>query len=310
MTTGFNFQEDRPDHTSFGNHQVQQAEEALNSYWENHIPRDTNYWLYYDRNQHHLQIAAERGAQDLVLLVPLIANLLLDGLLFHHLADYFIRQLLANAPGWLIILATCLFPLCYMAIEFKFAQLIQAAKKARIANPFDSSLTKLVLWWQILGFFWAILPSAVFAYVMTLGQEDSQMSNLLIIIMSILGVLLHLLIVFGGEPVVEAKTRLYASRKEASLGKKRRKSYRLVRGQAKHTKGIAGHFARKAREQQAVQDFSGISKSSMAIIKFVDEGYYNLHPYDRPPEYRFGPYRSPRPSNEDDMNSGNDKLLR
>jgi hypothetical protein len=308
MTTGFNFQEDRPDHTSFGNHQVQQAEEALNSSWENYIPHDTNYWLYIDRNQYHLQIGAERGAQDLVLLVPLIANLLLDGLLFHHLADYFIRQLLSNAAEWLIILATCLFPLCYMAIEFKFAQLIHAAKKARIAYPYDPSLAKAVLWWQMLGFLWAILPSAVFAYVMTLGQEDSQMSNLLILIMSVLGVLLHLLIVFGGEPVVEAKTRLYASWKERSLAKKRRKSYRLVRRQAKQTKGIASHFARKARKQQTVHEFAGISRSSMAIIKFVDEGYYSLHPYDRILEYRFGPYRSPRAGNNHELNSG--KLIR
>jgi hypothetical protein len=300
---GFDFQEDSPDHTSFGNNKVQQAEEALGSRWDDFIPRDTNYWLYYDRNQKHLQIAAERGAQDFVLLVPLIANLALDLLLFHSLVVYFVLQLLPNAAGWITLLATCLFPLCYMSIEFKFAQLIHAAKKARIAYPYDSALARLVLWWQILGFLWAILPSAVFAYVMTIGQEDSQMSSLLIIIMSILGVLLHLLIVFGGEPVVEAKTRCYASLKERSLDKKRRKSYRLVSGQAKQTRGIASHFARKAREQQTVQDFSGISRGSIAIIKFVDESYYSLHPYDRPPEYRFGPYRSNKPDDDDKMNS-------
>jgi hypothetical protein len=300
----FDFQEDSPDLTAFGNHKVNQAEEALNSSWENFVPRDTNYWLYYDRNLHQLQIAAERGAQDLVLLVPLLANLFMDLLIFHNIAEYFIKQLLPNAAEWIIMLATCLFPLCYMAIEFKFAQLIHAAKKAQIAYPYDSSLARLILQWQILGFLWALLPSVVFAYVMTLGQEDSQMSNLLIIIMSVLGVLLHLLIVFGGEPVVEAKTRFYANRKEASLSKKRLKAYRLVRGHANRTKGIAAHFARKAREEQKVQDFSGISRNSMAVIKFVDDGYYSLHPNDRPPQYRFGPYRSNGSDDDDKMNGG------
>lgn len=301
---GFDFfPEDRQDQTSFGNHEVNQSAEALSSSWENYVPHDTNYWLNYDRNKHHLQIAADRGAQDLIMLVPLLANFFLDLLIFHNIAEYFIRQLLPNAVGWLIMLATCLFPVCYMAIEFKFAQLIDAAKKSQIAYPYDPSRMRLVLQWKILGFLWAILPSAVFAYVMILGQEDSQMSNLLIVIMSVLGVLLHLLIVFGGEPVVEAKTRFYATRKEASLGKKRLKSYRPVRRNANRTKGIAAHFARKAREEQKVQDFSGISGNSMAVIRFVDNGYYNLHPNDRPSEYRFGPYRSNKPDDDDEMGS-------
>jgi hypothetical protein len=62
-------------------------------------------------------------------------------LLFHSLADYLIRTLLPGAPMWLILLATCLFPLVYIASEFKLAQLIHAARVERRKYPYDSWLT-------------------------------------------------------------------------------------------------------------------------------------------------------------------------
>jgi hypothetical protein len=294
MTSQFDFNDRQapPTNMTMGNNNLQKSEDALSNLWHLFIQHDTKYWQYHDLNNRFLPIHAERGSQDIFLLLPLIANLLLDFLLFHNLADYFIRLLIPNTQPWMVITAACLFPLCYMAIEFKFAHLIHAAKLEKRNYPFDGWLTFWIVWWYILGFCWAVLPGAVFAYIMTLAQADSQLSWILISILTVLGILLHLLIVFGGEPVIEAKNRWYARWQEKGLGAIRLKAHRHLGKEARRTKGIASHYAQVAIEQKMVPYFLGLSGEAIFIIKFVDQGYYALHPLDRPMEYRYSIYRT------------------
>ena len=263
----------------------------LSDCWNIFLPNDLNYWLYYDLNQQHFHSAAEHGAQDMFLLLPHGANLFLDFLIFHSLADYLIRLLLTDAPTWLLLLATCLFPFFYMAIEFKFAQLIHAAKMVSRDEPFDGLLTFWVIFWYVTGFCWAVLPSAVFAYVMHLSQQDNQLSWIFVAIMTALGVLLHLLIVFGGEPVIAAKTRWFACREESKLAQRRLKSYRALRKAVGRTKSTTSYYAQIAVNNQMTTYFWGLTESATSIIRFVDREYYSLHPLDRPLDYRFGKYR-------------------
>ena len=263
----------------------------LSDCWNIFLPNDLNYWLYCDLNQQHFHSAAEHGAQDMFLLLPHGANLFLDFLIFHSLADYLIRLLLTDAPTWLLLLATCLFPFFYMAIEFKFAQLIHAAKMVRRDEPFDGLLTFWVIFWYVTGFCWAVLPSAVFAYVMHLSQQENQLSWIFVAIMTALGVLLHLLIVFGGEPVIAAKTRWFARREEGKLAQRRLKSYRALRKAVGRTKSTTSYYAQIAVNNQMTTYFWGLTESATSIIRFVDREYYSLHPLDRPLDYRFGKYR-------------------
>jgi hypothetical protein len=266
----------------------------LSDCWNIFLPTDTKYWLYCDLNQQHFQSAAEHGAQDMFLLLPHWANLFLDFLIFHSLADYLIRLLLTDVPVWLPLLATCLFPFFYMAIEFKFAQLIHAANMARRDEPFDRLLTFWVIFWYVTGFCWAVLPSAVFAYVMHLSQQDNQLSWIFVAIMTALGVLLHLLIVFGGEPVIAAKTRWFARREERKLATQRLESYRALRKAVGRTKSTTSYYAQIAVTNQMTTYFLGLTESATSIIRFVDREYYSLHPLDRPLDYRFGKYRRER----------------
>ena len=266
----------------------------LSDCWNIFLPNDLNYWLYYDLNQQHFHSAAEDGAADMFLLFPIWANLFLDFLIFHSLADYLIRLLLTDAPVWLLLLSTCLFPLFYMAIEFKFAQLIHAAKLVRREDPFDRLLTFWVIFWYITGFCWAVLPSAVFAYTMHLSQSDSQLSWIFVAIMTALGVLLHLLIVFGGEPVIAAKTRWFARRTERKLATQRLESYRALRKAVGRTKSTTSNYAQIATTNQMNTYVFGLTESATSIIRFVDREYYSLHPLDRPLDYQFGKYRRER----------------
>ncbi|WP_295618127.1 hypothetical protein [Chamaesiphon sp. GL140_3_metabinner_50] len=266
----------------------------LSDCWNIFLPNDTNYWLYCDLNQQHFQSAAEHGSADMFLLLPHWANLFLDFLIFHSLADYLIRLLLTDVPVWLLLLSTCLFPFLYMAIELKFAQLIHAAKMARRDEPFDGLLTFWVIFWYVTGFCWAVLPSAMFAYTMYLSQSDSQLSWIFVAIMTALGVLLHLLIVFGGEPVIAAKTRWFACRTERKLATERLKSYRALRKAVGRAKSTTSHYAQIATTNQMNTYFFGLTESATSIIRFVDREYYSLHPLDRPFDYRFGKYRRDR----------------
>jgi hypothetical protein len=293
MTTNYDF-DDRQSPTSIaiGNHRVQKAIDRLSDCWNIFLPNDIKYWLHYDRNQRHLQSSAEHGSQDMFLLWPLWANLFLDLLIFHSLAEYLIQHLLPNAPPWTIFLATLLFPCVYMATEFKFAQLIYAARMASRNEPFSKLLTFWVIFWYIEGFCWAVLPSAVFAYVMHLSQQDNELSWIFVAILTLLGVLLHLLIVFGGEPVIDAKTRWFARCEDRRLAKKRLESYRSVRRAAGQTKSITSHYAQIAAAENMTMYFLGLTESASSIIKFIDRECYSLHPLDREIEYRFGKYRS------------------
>ena len=266
----------------------------LSDCWNIFLPNDLNYWLYCDLNQQHFQSAAEHGSADMFLLLPQWANLFLDFLIFHSLADYLIRLLLPNSPIWLLLLATCLFPFLYITIEFKFAHLIHAAKIARRDDPFDRLLTFWVIFWYVTGCCWAVLPSAMFAYTMYLSQQDNRLGWIFVAIMTALGVLLHLLIVFGGEPVIAAKTRWFARREQSRLAQRRLKSYRALRKAVGRTKSTTSYYAQIATTNQMPTYFLGLTESATSIIRFVDREYYSLHPQDRPLDYRFGKYRRDR----------------
>jgi hypothetical protein len=270
-----------------GNAAVQKVQNLLSMKWVSFISADTDYWQFCDANRQLLYAATRYGARDAVLLVPLLANLLLDLLIFHSMAEYFIRQLLPGAHQSIILLAAGLFPLCYIWLEFKFAELIHLAKEEHDRYSYGTALYWVITWY-VAGILWAALPSAVFAYVMSIGQQDSGLSTIMIAIMCLLGLLLHLLIVLGGEPVVEAKERLFARWKQGRLGKQRQRCYRDVVFQAGRTKEIAIHFAREARDLGKSGDFIGLSPGSLRAIHFVDGCYYGLHPMQRPAEYRFG----------------------
>jgi hypothetical protein len=293
MTNQYDYDDHQAPPTSManGNHVLQKAEDSLNDRWQIFVTDDDNHWQNHDLNQHHIKEALRLGGQDMILLLPLWASIFLDVLIFHSLASYLILLLLPGAPAWTILLATCLFPFVYMLIELKFAQLIHIAHVNRRLDPFNGWRTFWVIFWYVLAFCLALFPSAVFAYVMHLSQEENQLSWIFVVILALLGVITHLMIVFGGESVIEAKDRRYILRQTKRLSAKRLSSYRSLRKIVGHTKGVASHYAGIAQEQNIVHCFMGLSNAANSIITFVDEGYYNLHPKDRPPAYHSGAYR-------------------
>ncbi len=299
--TDFDF-DDRPSpppNMDVGNQTLQRAEDDLSNRWNMFQPHDSQYWRYGHKNRRHLESTAAEDSQDKNLLWPIGANVILDLLLFHSLADYLVRSLIPAAPTWLILLATVLFPLVYIASEFKLAQFIQVAVVNWRKNPYGRWLTFWVAFWYVAGFCWAVFPSAVFAYVMHLSQAENQLSWIFVGILALLGVIIHLTIVFGGESVIEAKTRWEARGKEKKLARRRLKSYRALRQAAGKTKGIASHFAQIAQQHNTVLYFVGLSQESLSIIEFIDQGYFNLHPKDRPSKYRFRKYWTPDQDDED-----------
>jgi hypothetical protein len=214
------------------------------------------------------------------------------------LAQYNARQLVPNAPEWVILLAAIIFPLFYIFVEFKICHLLAKACEDLADDP-DRAVLKLRIFFLLLfGLVWALAPSYYYVNVMQITQEEHHLPDPIIWVVGILGAILHLLIIFGGNPVIQAETRFWAKFDCWKLNLQRSGSFNSVTTQAlkvesshlRYSESTVDYCKSYPRDVHHYQ--VSLTDRTNHILNFIKLGYYDLHPLDRPVEFRTGYYRS------------------
>jgi hypothetical protein len=257
------------------------AIDAMCKIWDKYTDIDPKYWLYLDTNEKHLNPDARETSQDAVFILQSFGNLTIDFVLFHNIVDYMIKMGVPNCPEEVILAMSIIFPIAFFFLEVIANGWIRSAKAGMDANDSDRGAK----FWFVFTCFWGLLlalfPSATFACIMNAAQEDTNQSPLFIAIMAILGVVIHLMVVFG-DHVVESRTRLWAKFRYGRLKDSRQSIHREL-GKAKRQVGVC------KQKQGMTAEFA---PAVQEIIDFVNGSWHPKHPLGRDPKYRFGVYSS------------------
>ena len=248
----------------------------LSNFYEDYGESDFKYWSHFDANEKHLTTDARKTSQDNALVWQAIANYIIDFVLFHNIVDFMIKLGLPNCPEWIVLVVSFIFPIGFFIGELAMNYWICHVKW--IMDDQDDDIG--AKFWFVFVCFWGLLyalfPSATFAIVMEAAKESTNQSWILTAVLAILGIAIHLVLIFGGQHVIDAKTRLSAKLRHSRLEKARRNHKRKL------TQAVL-----RVRQKQGD---SILPRSTDAPIEFEDEKYHLLHPMGRPLKFRFGSY--------------------
>jgi hypothetical protein len=254
------------------------------------INYDRKYWRSLDRYAKYLEVNARKSAGHFWLFLSMCGNYIIDFVLFHSLVKYLMQLGVPNCPELLLIAMAIFFPIFYLFGEVELNQKICTSKRNMDDDSEDIGAKLWFCFWCLMGTLYALFPSAGFAYVMQVAQAETSQSPFFIVILSILGIVIHMFVIFGGRAVIDFKTWLWANfwhgRDRATWLKWCRKMQILVTRLKKATISHARSLSISDFEQGAVP--IQLSSNVLSIVKFFDEGWYRCHPLDRPEEFRFG----------------------
>lgn len=247
--------------------------------WDEYTNIDSKYWQHQDTNEQHLNPDARDTSQDTVFILQSFGNLTIDFVLFHNIVDYMIKLGVPNCPEELILAMSIIFPIAFFFLEVIANGWIRSAKAGMDANDSDRGAKFWFVFTCFFGLLLALFPSAAFAYIMNAAQEETNQSPLFILIMAILGIVIHLMVVFG-DHVVESRTRLWAKFRHGRLQSARQWTHQQL-----------GKAARQVDSNNKKQKMpTELTPAVQEIIDFVNGSWHSKHPLGRPSEYRFGVY--------------------
>jgi hypothetical protein len=270
---------------------------------------DPKYWKSLDRNEKYLEASTRERAHDFYLFLSMCGNYVIDFILFHSIVKYMLQIGTPNCPEIILTIIAVIFPIFYLFGELELNHKICTAKKNMDSTDLDRGAKIWFVFWCVLGALYALFPSASFAYVMHVAQEETSQSPLFIIILAILGIVIHTIVIFGGQGVADFKTRSLAKWGHGWLArswyKQRRKTQLAVnlicKASQHHTESIGHEFSRELMLKQIAPNVS-------KMIRFFDEEFDSLHPLDRKlgePQklvYQFG-YRRNRRDDDNDLHN-------
>jgi hypothetical protein len=267
------------------------AIDAMCKIWDKYTDIDPQNWLHVDTNEQYLNPDAQNASQDTTFILQSICNFVIDFVLFHNIVDYMIKLGVPNCPEEVILVMSIIFPIAFFCGEVAANGWIRSAKAGMDLNDDDIGAKFWFVFVCFFGLLLALFPSAAFAYVMNTAQAETNQSPLFIFIMAILGIVIHLMVVFG-DHVVDSRVRLWAKFRHWQLQSAWRKTHRQL-GQA--ARRVSSNNKKQAMPME-------LALSVQKIIDFVDHGWHPMHPLGRPPAYRFGVYSSRR--HDRDRNDG------
>jgi hypothetical protein len=253
--------------------------DGLERCWGKYIVIDPSHWLHQDTNKDHLAPVARNASQDVAFIFQSLCNFTIDFVLFHNIVDYMIKLGVPNCPEEVVLVMSIIFPIAFFFGEIAANGWIRSAKDRMDLNDRDFGAKLWFIFTCFFGLLLALFPSAAFAYVMIASQEETGQSPLFVIIMAILGVVIHLMVVFG-DHVVESRVRLWAKFRDWQLSRARQGAYYQLSKAAGRVEDCNKKQATPMVLAPAVSD----------ITEFVNEGWHRSHPLGRPPKYRFGIY--------------------
>ncbi len=270
------------------------ATDAMCKIWDKYTDVDPKFWYHYDKNEQHLNPEAKHTSEDTGFIFQLVCNFVIDFVLFHNIVDYMIKLGVPNCPEEVILVMSIIFPIAFFFGEIAANKWIRSAKGSMDLHDDDRGAKLWFVFVCFFGLLLALFPSAAFAYVMNAALEETQQSPLFIVIMAILGVVIHLMVVFG-DHVIESRTRIWARFRHWQLQGARQGTHREL--------GKAARRVDSNNKKQAIP--TELAPSVQQILDFVNnKGWHPMHPLGRPPEYRFGVYsRRDYQAPEDDTES-------
>jgi hypothetical protein len=274
---------------------LMRAIDAMCKIWDKYTDIDPKYWHHFDTNEQHLNPEAKHTSEDTGFILQSLCNFTIDFVLFHGVVDYMIKIGVPNCPEEIILIMSIIFPIAFFFGEIAANKWIRSAKAGMDLHDDDRGAKVWFVFVCFFGLLLALFPSAAFAYVMNAALEETQQSPLFIVIMAILGVVIHLMVVFG-DHVIESRTRIWARFRHWQLQGGRQTIHREL--------GKAARRVDSCNKKQTIP--MELTPSVEDIIKFVNNGWHPMHPLGRPPKYRFGAYSNrdyDRHDNTDDRHS-------
>jgi hypothetical protein len=226
-----------------------QKEAVLSRDWDKFEIADHMFWEHFRINYPYLKGGASELAQAIFLLVPLLAIYCFDLVFFRSTIDWFASQLFP-AGSWTINVVILAMTLGYIVIEMSVNYQLYLSSNTLAEDDITPGNRQRYWFWLVLSLAMAIVVPAMFIATFLAGQ-DGQMSTFklyLLVGLTVLAVVVHITVLFGGQPVIESKKMLVASVKHRHLDRRRSRCYQKARAQATVLRQLELDYARRVND--------------------------------------------------------------
>jgi hypothetical protein len=225
------------------------AEAFLHRYWDKFEVADHQFWEWYQSNYRYLRGGVSDLAQAIFLLLPLLAIYCFDLVFFRSTIDWFASQLFP-AGSWTINVVILALTLGYIVIEMSVNYQLYISSNTLAEDDITPGNRQRYWFWLVLSLAMAIVVPAMFIATFLAGQ-DGEMSTFkiyLLVGLTVLAVVVHVTVLFGGQPVIESKKMLVASIKHRRLDRRRSRYYQKARAQATVLRQLELDYARRVND--------------------------------------------------------------